>query len=113
MFTATESALSLSCGSCSDITWDRLTALRGSICDYSLQRNFQKSASLLGPPGALALFCFISFGVFNVTQRGIMEKGNLKGPAPPAGQPGRALLLSRGPNPVCLSVTQKMYLQLC
>ncbi len=112
VFTGTESVLSLSCGYCSDIAWDRLTALRGSICDYSLQRHFQKSASLLDPPGALALFCFISFGVFNVTQRGIMEKGNLKAPPPPAGRPSRALLLSRGPNPVCSSVAPKMHLQL-
>lgn len=83
VFTATESVLSLSCGSCSDIAWDRLTALRGSICDYSLQRHFQKSASLLDPPGALTLLCFISFGLFNVTQHAIMEKGNLKAPLPP------------------------------
>lgn len=64
-------------------------------------------------PCALALFCFISFGVFNVTQRGIMEKGNLKAPPPPAGRPGRVRLLGRGPNPVCSSVAQKMHLQLC
>lgn len=108
-----DSELSLSCGSCADITWDRLTASRGSICDYSLQRHFQKSASLWDPPGAPALFCFISFGVFNVTQCGIMGKGNLKAPPPPAGRPSRALLLSRGPNLVCLSVAQKMHLQLC
>lgn len=81
-------------------------------CDYSLQRHFQKSASLLAQPGALALLRFISFGVFNVTQHGIMEKGNLKAPPPPAGWPSHALLLSRGPNPVCLSVPQKMHLQL-
>lgn len=42
-----------------------------------------------------------------------MEKGNLKAPPPPAGWPSCALLLSRGPNPVCLSVAQKMHLQLC
>lgn len=75
-----QSVLSLSCGSRSDIARDRLTASRGSICDYSLQRHFQKSASLLDPPGALALFCFISFGVFNVTQRGIMERATWKPP---------------------------------
>lgn len=40
------------------------TMLRGSICDYGLQILFQKSASLLDPPGALALFCLILFGVF-------------------------------------------------
>lgn len=113
LFTSEESVLSLGCGSCSGIAWDSLTALRGSICDYNLQRHFQKSASLLDPPGALALFCFICFGVFNVTQRGIMEKGTLKALPPPAGQQNRALLPSRGPNPVCLSVAQRMHLQLC
>lgn len=113
VFTATQSALSLSCGSCSDIAWDRLTALWGSICDYSLQRHFQKSASLLDPPDALALFCFLSFGVFNVIQHDIMEKGILKAPLPPAGWPSRALVPSGGPNPVCLSVAQRMHLQLC
>lgn len=91
--------------------------LRGSICDYGLQILFQKSASLLDPPGALALFCLILFGVFfifYVTQRGTMEKGTLKAPhPPPAGRPSRALLPSRGPNPVCLSVAQRMHLQLC
>ncbi len=113
MFTAAEGVLSLSCGPCTDIEWDWPTALWGSICDYGLQRHFRKSASLLDPPDAPALFCFIFFGVFNVIQHGIMEKGTLKAPPPLTGWPSRALLLSRGPNLVCLSVAQRMHLQLC
>lgn len=84
---------------------------RDSICDYGLQRHFQKSPSLLDPPGAPALFCFISFGVFNVTQRGIMEKGTLKASLPPAGQQDRALLVGRGPNPCRWSAAQRRHLQ--
>lgn len=100
VLTAAETVWSLSCGSGSDIAWDRLTAVRGSLCDYSLQRHFQKSPSLLDPPGALALFCcFFSLEFFNVAQRGIMEKGTLKAPPPPAGRPSRALRPSGGPSP--------------
>lgn len=111
LFNSQENVLRCSCVSCS-IAWDSLTAFRGSIYDYSLQRHFQKSTSLLDPPGAWALFSFISFGAFNVTQHGIIKKGTPKAFLPPAGQQNCALLLSRGPNPVCLSVAQRMHLQL-
>ena len=112
VLTDAESVLGLSCGSGSDIAWDRLTAVRGSLCDYCLQRHFQKSPSLLDPPGALALFCFFCcccwfFSLeffFNVAQRGIMEKGTLKAPPPPAGRPSRALRPSGGSSP-CLLVS--------
>lgn len=46
----------------------------------SLKDIFKKSTSLLAPLGALPSLCFSSFGVLNVSQRGIMEKGNLKSP---------------------------------
>ena len=41
---------------------------------------------------------------FNVAQRGIMEKGTLKAPPPPAGRPSRALRPSGGSSP-CLLVS--------
>lgn len=75
-------------------------------------KKFSKMSLTVGSTWCSASFCFISFGVHNVTQRGIMEKGNLKAPPPTAGWPSHALLLSRDSNPVCLSVAQKMHLQL-
>lgn len=75
-------------------------------------KKFSKMSLSVGSTWRSASFCFISFGVHNVTQRGIMEKGNLKAPPPTAGWPSHALLLSRDSNPVCLSVAQKMHPQL-
>lgn len=84
VLTAAESVWSLSCGSGGDMAWDRLTAARGSLCDYSLQRHFQKIALAVGSTWCSSLvlfFVFFSFGVFfNVAQRGVMEKGTLKAP---------------------------------
>lgn len=75
-------------------------------------KKFSKMSLSVGSTWRSASFCFISFGVHNVTQHGIMEKGNLKAPPPTAGWPSHALLLSRDSNPVCLSVAQKMHPQL-
>lgn len=118
VLTAAESVWSLSCGSGGDMAWDRLTAARGSLCDYSLQRHFQKIALAVGSTWCSSLvlfFVFFSFGVFfNVAQRGVMEKGTLKAP-PHHQQDGRAVL--SGPagvlHPACSSVAQRMHLQLC
>lgn len=53
-------------------------------------KKFSKMSLSVGSTWRSASFCFISFGVHNVTQRGIMEKGNLK--APPQQQDGQAML---------------------
>lgn len=58
------------------------------------------------------LFYFL-WSFFNVVQHGIIEKGTLNASPAPAGQQSRALLLCRGPNLVCLSVAQRIHLQLC
>lgn len=66
----------------------------------STLKDVFKKASLLDPPGALSLFSFFSFWVFNVTRQGNIGTGSPQAFSIPTGWQSHALLLRKGINPV-------------
>lgn len=64
---------------------------------------FKKSPSLLDPPGALALFCFLFFFPLEfflmLPSVALWKRAPWKPPPPPAGRPSRALRPGGGPSP--------------